>query len=97
MKKTRTKSIGYDTLQAAINFADSVIAENPGMTYKDFTIALEYDYGDSCHPVLEYPTEESPAEKIFREKSEALQAEWQTKWDREQFEKLKKKFEGKSK
>lgn len=96
MKKTRSKRIAYDSLQDVIDFANLVIKDNPGMTYSDFDIDQEYKYGDSSIPVLEYRTEETPQERILREK---IENEQKTRWeerDRQKFEELKKKFEGKS-
>jgi hypothetical protein len=92
MKKDRSKNISYDTLDKVIDFADSIIADNPDMTYKDFTIDQEYDWGDASHPVLEYETEETEFEKIQREKQEIENQARREKHEREQFEKLKKKF-----
>lgn len=97
MKKTRYKSIYCDTLESVIQQANEIITANPGMTYKDFCIELHGEvYSDSDYPSLEYETEETPAEKIKREKEEAVQAERQAEWDRKNYEALKKKFEGKS-
>jgi hypothetical protein len=93
VKKERTKNIEYQTLQQVLDFVHAaVIAENPDMTYKDFTFRTEYSYGDDCYPSLEYQTEETDAERRARERT----AKNTQMYKRLQYERLKEEFEGKS-
>lgn len=91
MKRSRSHSITYDSLQSVIDYADNIIRDNPDMSYDSFTIDYEEEYG-SYRATLEYTTEESAAEKVSRLKSEKLAEERRLEWGRKQYEALKAKF-----
>lgn len=92
MKKNRERQITYHNLEQVIKIVNSVIKENPGMTYEDFEFEVGCEW-DSYYVTLDYLTEETEYEKHAREVKEKAEAEAREKYKREQYEALKKEFE----
>lgn len=92
-KKARQENVQDKNLQEVVEAAQKIISDNPdeGLSLTDFELEYERDYDDCVNIVLEYYTE-----MTYLEKKKELEAKSRQEWyEREQYEKLKKKFEGK--
>lgn len=87
-------SISYEDMDQIIGRMNSMINKY-GLETQDFSVEADEEYG-SVYPVLVFSRPETSEEKFSREIREAQYEAQRENYDRAQYEKLKKKFEGES-
>ena len=90
--------IDGDSLQYVLDKAHELMKKYDNLkTYEDFSVhTREADYSDSSYCHLYFKRLETEQETVRREKKEAETAAYRELWDRQNYEALKAKFEGKS-
>lgn len=90
--RERKELIDYHDLAQVVEKAEELISQHPEdlKSFTDFEFTTERDYDDCSILYLEYYTKATEAEL----KAEADSKKRREAWQREQYEQLKKKFEG---
>lgn len=97
MKIKHSFKVDYVSFEYVKKQIDQIIEKHPDLTYEDFHFDTEYYYEDTAYPVVSYTLPETEEERKARLEKEAALRESREKYERQQYEMLKKKFEGGSK
>jgi hypothetical protein len=88
----RTDGLNYASIERAIEILQAALAEQQAGKWKDLMIELREEYGDPVVAITGMRPE-TDKERVKREAEEKQQAIRGEKWERQQYEALKKKFE----